>query len=111
MPDEPSPSGELVTRGAVNWTAAIYGAAVLGGVAYGILARGFQVGAPIGNGVAGWLPVGIVTIGMLALGMVTFRLSGTRRFRTAGAAIAAAPATGGIIALEIFIVWGVSQIV
>jgi hypothetical protein len=109
MPDDPSPSRELMPRGdAVNWTAAIFGAAVLGGIAYGILARGFQVGAPIGNG---WLPVGIVTVGMLAFGMVIFRLSGTSRFRTAGAAIAVAPATGGIVALEIFIAWGVSQIV
>jgi hypothetical protein len=112
MPDDPSPSRELLTRGeAVDWTAAIFGAAVLGGIAYGILARGFQIGTPIGNGGAGWLPVGIVTIGMLALGMVIFRLSRTTRFRTAGAAIAVAPATGGIIALEIFITWGVSQIV
>ena len=83
----------------------------MGGITYGILARGFQVGAPIGNGGAGWLPVGIVTVGMLAFGIVIFRLSGTSRFRTAGAAIAVAPATGGIIALEIFIAWGVSQIV
>jgi len=101
-----------MTRGeAVNWTAAIFGAAVLGGIAYGILAGGFQVGAPIGNGVAGWLPVGVVTVGMLALGTVIFRLSDTSRFRTAGAAIAVAPATGGIIALEIFLAWRVSQIV
>ena len=56
-------------------------------------------------------PVGIVTIGMLVLGLGALHLSHTRRFRTVAAAIAAAPATGGIVAIEIFIVWAVNQIV
>ena len=80
-------------------------------VTSGILARGFQIGGPTHDGVAGWLPVGIVTVGMLALGFAVFRLARTRQLRTVGAAIAAAPATGGILALEIFIAWGVSQLV
>jgi hypothetical protein len=111
MPNDPSAPQESVTRvAAVDWTAAVFGAAVLGGIAYGILARGFQVGQPIQNGVAGWLPVGIVTFGMLAVGLVIFRQSRTSRFRTVGAALAAAPATGGIIARD-FLNLGVNQIV
>jgi hypothetical protein len=82
-----------------------------GGIAYGMLARGFQIGGPTHNGVAGWLPAGIVTIGMLALGFAVFRLARTSQLRTVGAAIATAPATGGILALEIFIAWGVSRLV
>jgi hypothetical protein len=66
------------------------------------LCAGFQVGAPIGKWSAGWQRVGIVTLSMLGHGLVIFRLSGTSRFRTAGAAIAVAPATGGVLSLEIF---------
>jgi hypothetical protein len=112
VPDNTSVVPQSVARcGAVDWTAAVFSAAILGGIVYGILVRGFQVGEPIHNGVGGWLPVGIVTIAMLAVGLVIVRASRTSRFRTAGAAIAAATATGGIVALEIFIAWGVNQIV
>ena len=95
----------------INWTAAVFGAAALGGIAYGILARGFQIGKPIGDGVAGWLPVGVASIGMLLCGLGLLYFSRTSLLRTAAAAIAAAPATGGLIALEIFVVWAVSQLV
>jgi hypothetical protein len=112
MPDDTSAAPESVPRGdAVNWRTAVFGAAVLGGFVYGVLARGFQLGEPVQDGVAGWLPVGIVTIGMLVLGLAALHLAHTSRFRTVAAAIAAAPATGGIVALEIFIVWAVNQIV
>ncbi len=98
MPDDTSAAPESVPRGdAVDWRTAVFGAAVLG--------------EPVQDGVAGWLPVGIVTIGMLVLGLGALHLSHTRRFRTVAAAIAAAPATGGIVAIEIFIVWAVNQIV
>jgi hypothetical protein len=94
----------------INWTAAVFGAAALGGVVYGILARGFQISEPV-EGVAGWLPVGVISVGMLLLGLALLRTFRTGRLRTAAAAIAAAPATGGLIALEIFVVWAVSQLV
>jgi hypothetical protein len=94
----------------INWPAAVFGAAVLGGIVYGILARGFQIGEPV-EGVGGWLPVGVVSIGMLLCGLGLLYFSRTSRLRTAAAAIAAAPATGGLIALEIFVVWAVSQLV
>lgn len=94
----------------INWTAAVFGAAVLGGVVYGILVRGFQISEPV-EGVAGWLPVGVISIGMLLLGLALLRVFRTSRLRTAAAAIAAAPATGGLIALEIFVVWAVSHLV
>jgi hypothetical protein len=96
---------------AINWTAAVFGAAVLGGTCYGILARGFQIGEPVEGGAMGWLPAGVVSIGMLLLGLGLLRVFRTSGLRTAAAAITAAPATGGIIALEIFIAWVVSQIV
>ena len=70
MPDDTSAAPESVPRGnAVNWRTAVFGAAVLGGLVYGILARGFQRGEAVQDGVAGWLPVGIVTIGMLVFGL------------------------------------------
>jgi len=96
---------------AVNWNRAILGAAVIGGVAYGILARGFQVGEPLAGGIAAWLPTAIVSLLMLLMGVLLLRVLRTGPARTAAAALAAAPASGGIIALEIFIVWGVSQLV
>ena len=95
---------------AINRTSAVIGAGVLGGITYGILARGFQIGDPV-EGVAGWLPVGVMSIGLLLLGLALLRVYRIGGLRTAAAAIAAAPATGGLIALEIFIVWAVSQLV
>jgi hypothetical protein len=48
---------------------------------------------------------------MLVLGLAAHRVSHTSGFRTTAAAIAVAPATGGIVAFEIFIVWAVSRFV
>ena len=93
-----------------NWTAAVFGAAVLGGIVYGTLARGFQIGEPV-EGVAGWLAVGVVTIAMLLCGFGLLYFAKSGRLRTVAAAIAAAPATGGLVAFEIFAVWAVSQLV
>jgi hypothetical protein len=94
----------------INWTAAVFGAAVLGGIVYGILARGFQISEPV-EGVGGWLPVGVISIGMLLLGLALLRFFRASQLRTAAAAIAATPATGGLVALEIFVIWAVSQLV
>jgi hypothetical protein len=111
MPDDLSVADGVRSKSnPIDWTAAVFGAAVLGGVVYGILARGFQISEPV-DGVAGWLPVGVVSIGMLLLGLALLRVFRTSRLRTAAAAIAAAPATGGLIALEVFVVWAVSQFV
>ena len=112
MTSDPSAAPRVKTRSdAINWTAAVLGAAVLGGVVYGILARGFQIGEPVEGGLTGWLPVGVVSIGMLLLGLALLRVFQTIGLRTAAAAFAAAPATGGLIALEIFGAWAVSQLV
>ena len=112
MPDDSSAlAGAKPQSDPINWTAAVFGAAALGGIAYGILARGFRIGKPVGDGVAGWLPVGVVSIGMLLCGLGLLYFSRTSLLRTAAAAIGAAPATGGLIALEIFVVWAVSQLV
>src|SRR5260370_41630539 len=106
MPDDTSAAPESVPRGdAVDWRTAVFGAAVVGGFVYGILARGYQLGEPVQDGVAGWLAVGIVTIGMLVVGLGAVHLSHTRRFRTLAAAIATTPATCGIVANEIFVAW------
>lgn len=111
MPDDLSAADGLKSKpDPINWTAAVFGAAALGGIVYGVLARGFQISEPV-EGVAGWLPVGVISIGMLLLGLALLRSFRTSRLRTAAAAIAAAPATGGLIALEIFVVWAVSQLV
>jgi hypothetical protein len=42
----------METPESINWTAAVLGAAVLGGIVYGILSRGFQISEPI-EGVGG----------------------------------------------------------
>ena len=111
MTDDPSAAPGVKTQSdAINWTSAVFGAGALGGITYGILARGFQIGEPV-EGVAGWLPVGVVSIGLLLLGLVLLRVFPTGGLRTAATAIAAAPATGGLIALEVFIVWAVNQLV
>jgi hypothetical protein len=109
--DSPAAPGVKTRTDSVNWTTAVFVAAVMGGIIYGILARGFQISEPFEGGIAGWLPVGIVSIGMLLFGLVLLRLCRTSRSRTAAAAIAATPATGGLIAFEIFAVWAVSQLV
>jgi hypothetical protein len=112
MSDNSSAAPGMTARlDAINWTAAVFGAAVLGGITYGILARAFQIGEPVEGGVAGWLPAGIVSIGMLLVGLGLLRAVRTSGLRTAAAALAAAPATGGLIVLEIFIAWAVSQLV
>ena len=95
----------------INWTSAVFGAAVLGGIVYGILARGFQIGKPVASGVAGWLPVGIATIAMVLCGLGVLYFAKSSWLRTTAASIAAAPATGGLIAVEIFAVWAVSHLV
>lgn len=95
----------------IDWKVAVFGAAVLGGMAYGILAHGFQIGQPVASGAAGWLPVGVATIAMLLCGFGLLYFAKSGRLRTVAAAIAAAPATGGLIAFEIFAVWAVSQLV
>jgi hypothetical protein len=80
---------------------------MLGGIVHGILVRGFQISEPA-EGLAGWLPVGVRSIGMLMVGLVLLRFVRTSRLRTVAAAVAAAPATGGLVALEFFAVWAVS---
>lgn len=67
----------------IDWTTAVFGAAGLGGIVYGILARGFQINEPV-EGVAGWLPVGVVSIGMLLLGLAPLRIFRTSQLRIAG---------------------------
>jgi hypothetical protein len=111
MPNDASAAGAKSRPDAVNWTTGVFGAAVLGGIIYGILARGFQIGEPVRGGIAGWLPVGIISVGMLLLGLALLRLCRTSKSRTVAAAIAATPATGGLLALEIFAVWAVTQLV
>jgi hypothetical protein len=95
----------------IDWKRAVFGAAVLGGIAYGILARGFQIGEPVASGAMRWLPVGVATMAMLLCGFGLLYFANSGRLRTVAAAIAAAPATGGLIAFEIFTVWAVSQLV
>lgn len=106
-----APAGATSKSAPINCTTAVFGAAAIGGIAYGILARAFQIGEPVEGGIVGWLPVGVVTIGLLVCGLGLLYFSRTSRLRTFAAAIAAAPATGGLIALEIFVVWMVSQYV
>ena len=107
------PAGATSKSAPINWAAAVFGAAAIGGIAYGILARAFSDRRTSSEGgIVGWLPVGVVTIGLLVCGLFgLLYFSRTSRLRTFAAAIAAAPATGGLIALEIFVVWMVSQYV
>ena len=111
MADNESSKSALERSKDIRWNYAIVGAAIIGGVAYGILARGYQVGEPLSGGVVAWLPAAIVSVAMLVLGTFLVRVLQSPRTRTIAAAVAAAPATGGIILLEIFVVWAVSQLV
>jgi drug/metabolite transporter (DMT)-like permease len=111
MTDSGSAESTLERSKEIRWNYAIVGAAIIGGVAYGILARGYQVDEPLSGGVVAWLPAAIVSVAMLVLGTVLVRVLRSPRTRTLAAAVAVAPATGGIILLEIFIAWAVSHLV
>lgn len=94
----------------IRWPAAVLGAAVVGGVAYGLLARGFQIGELVSGGTAAWLPTAVVSLLMLTGGALLLKVVHGTRSRTAAAALAMASATGGFIALELFIAWVVKQL-
>jgi hypothetical protein len=111
MTDNQSWQSTVEQSNTVRWHHAVVGAAVIGGVVYGILARGFQVGEPLSGGVVAWLPAAVASLAMLVVGTLLVRVLRTPRLRTVAAAVAVAPATGGIILLEVFVVWAVSELV
>ncbi len=95
--------------GQINWTVAVFVAAVVGGIAYGLLASSFGSGESMGDGLIGWLPMGIVIMTMLLVGVPLTVLGKTTELRTAAASLAIAPLAGGPIVLEIFVGWLVNQ--
>ncbi|MGK2881078.1 MAG: hypothetical protein ACSLE6_09880 [Mycobacterium sp.] len=91
----------------INWYAAAFGAAVIGGIAYGlVLVVGMIIGA---TGWKAWIPVAALTVGLVLVGTAMGRMLNGIRTRTAGAAIAAASLVGGPFAVEAFVIWLVNS--
>lgn len=95
--------GEPRPQGRIAWNEAVFGAAMIGGVAYGLVATAFVTVGPHGR--LGWLPGLAVTFGLLAVGVLVCRITHSSRWRTAGAAVAAAALLGGPLVVEMYVIW------
>lgn len=87
----------------IVWPAAIFGAAVLGGVVYGLVVS-LSLMADFEDW-RGWLPALAVTFGMALVGSAISVMGRVSALRTVGAAIAIASLSGGPFVVEFFIVW------
>lgn len=93
MDQQVDPPSERRPVAQINWNAAAFGAALIGGVSYGLVVGVTMIVGP--PDWRSWVPVFVLTVGLVAGGLAVYTWLSGSRSRTVGVAMAAAALVGG----------------